>query len=91
MSNVAGEEKSEFLSFLPGHPMTAGQFQQLLREGPPEKRAWAISQLLRYAPWEEIWTFVSRDEVREIFDALDLPGELRGKWARALRLELPVG
>lgn len=67
--------------------MTAEQLRRLLAEEPAEQRAWAISQLLRYADWDDIWTFVSRDEVRELFPRLDLPDNLRAAWARMLKIE----
>ncbi len=61
------------------------------QDGTARERAWAISHLLRYAQWDDIWTYVSRDEVREIFAELDLPENLRAAWARMLKVEAPVG
>lgn len=90
MTNVASPERSEFLSFLPDERLTAEQFRAVLASGPPARRAWALSQLLRYAPWDEIWTFVSRDEVVAALPALDLPAELAAKWARVLTAEAAV-
>jgi hypothetical protein len=51
---------------------------------------WVISHLLRYAQWDDIWTYVSRDEVKEIFPTLDLPENLRLAWGRMLKIEAPV-
>ena len=59
--------------------------------GPSERRAWAISHLLRYAQWDDIWLYVSREEVREAFATLDLPENLRQAWGRMLKVEAPVG
>ena len=56
-----------------------------------ERRRWAISNLLRYAQWEDIWQFVSRDEVRRLLPELDLPENLRQAWARMVKAETPVG
>lgn len=70
--------------------MTAQQLKRLLAEGSPELRAWAVTRLLQYADWEEIWSFVSRDEVRELFALLDLPPALRSAWARMIGVEVPV-
>ena len=58
---------------------------------PPEQRAWVISHLLRYAQWDDIWTYVTRDEVKEIFPTLDLPENLRNAWGRMLKIEAAVG
>lgn len=79
------------LYFFPDREVTHEELRALLRDGTEEQRAWAISHLLRYAQWEDIWTYVSRDEVREIFPVLDLPDNLRQAWARMLKVEAPVG
>jgi hypothetical protein len=68
------------LYFFPDRPLA----------GEPEERAMVISRLLRYAEWDDIWSYVSRDEVREIFAALDLPDSLRAAWARMLKIEVGV-
>ena len=81
---------SEFLYFFPDTELRKEELQQILAEGSLEKRAWAISHLLRYAQWDDIWSYVSREEVREIFPALELPDNLRAAWARMLKIESPV-
>jgi hypothetical protein len=80
-------QRGDTLYFFPDQPLTAVELRQVLAEGAPERRAWAISHLLRYADWDDIWTFVSRDEVREAFAGLDLPPTLRAAWARILKIE----
>jgi hypothetical protein len=86
-TNLPDLQRGESLYFFPDQPMTASQLKHLLAEGAPERRAWAVSHLLRYADWDDIWTFVSRDEVRELFPSLDLPPTLRTAWARILKVE----
>ena len=80
-------QRGDSLYFFPDQPMTAAELRQLLAEGARERRAWAVPHLLRYADWEDIWAFVSRDEVRELFGELDLPASLRAAWARILKIE----
>ncbi|HEX2164042.1 MAG TPA: hypothetical protein VHM02_08845, partial [Thermoanaerobaculia bacterium] len=79
------------LYFFPDREVTAAELRRLLEEGTAADRAWAISHLLRYAQWDDIWTYVSRDEVREIFPELDLPDNLRQAWGRMLKVEAGVG
>lgn len=83
-------ERATPLYFFPDREVTADELREILKEGREEQRAWAISHLLRYAQWEDIWTYVSRDEVREIFPSLDLPDNLRQAWGRMLKVEAPV-
>ena len=82
---------AEYLYFFPDRPVTRRELEDLLRDGSDDERAWAISHLLRFAQWDDIWLFVSRDEVREIFASLELPDTLRQAWARMLKIEAPVG
>lgn len=89
--NREGANRAESLYFFPDQKVTADEVRQQLRQGTSEQRAWVISHLLRYAQWDDIWTYVSRDEVREIFPALDLPENLRLAWGRMLKVEAPVG
>ena len=59
-------DRAESLYFLPDSPMSAGELRHLLAHGSPDRRAWAVSHLLRYADWDDIWVFVTRDKVREL-------------------------
>ena len=78
------------LYFFPDREVTEQELRTILSSKDPSKRAWAISHMLRYAQWEDIWTYVGRDEVREIFPELDLPENLQVAWARMLKIEAPV-
>lgn len=79
----------ESLYFFPDRPVSEQEARRMLA-GEPEDRATVVSHLLRYAEWDDIWTYVSRDEVREIFASLDLPDSLRAAWARMLKIEVGV-
>ena len=79
------------LYFFPDREVTRTELEGTLAEGSDDERAWAISHMLRYAQWDDIWLYVSREEVREIFPSLDLPDTLRQAWARMLKIEAPVG
>jgi len=82
---------AESLYFFPDRQVTRAELETLLQDGDEAERAWAISHLLRFAQWDDIWLFVSRDEVREIFPTLELPETLRQAWARMLKIEASVG
>jgi hypothetical protein len=88
--NREGAGRPEFLYFFPDQKVTADEVRHLLRQGTGEQRAWVISHLLRYAQWDDIWTYVSREEVKEVFPTLDLPENLRQAWGRMLKVEAPV-
>jgi len=81
----------EFLYFFPDREVTRAELEEILGEGSEDERAWAISHLLRFAQWDDIWLYVDRDEVRRVFPSLDLPDTLRQAWARMLKIEETVG
>jgi hypothetical protein len=81
---------AEPLYFFPDRPVTRPELEAILADGTETDRAWAISHLLRFAQWDDIWLYVTRDEVRQIFPSLELPETLRQAWARMLKIEAPV-
>jgi hypothetical protein len=82
---------SASLYFFPDREISAKELEGILAGSDREQRCWAISHMLRYAQWDDIWGYVSREEVREVFSELDLPDNLRQAWARMLKIEAPVG
>jgi hypothetical protein len=84
------EEGAQPLYFFPDRIVSANELRRILDSCTQEERLWAISNMLRYAQWDDIWLYVSRDEVREVFPALDLPEKLRQVLARMLKVETPV-
>jgi hypothetical protein len=85
------ETGSDSLYFFPDQSVSESRVRWILKSGSREERAWVISHLLRFAQWDDIWTYVSREEVREIFPVLEMPENLRAAWARMLKVEVPVG
>jgi len=83
-------EDLESLYFFPDQQVSEAKLRWILTEGSQTERHWALSHLLRYAQWDDIWTYASREEVRQALPQLDLPGNLSKAWARMLKLEAPV-
>jgi hypothetical protein len=79
------------LYFFPEDQISTSELESILAGQDYERKCWAVSHLLRYAQWDDIWTYISRDEVREIFDDLDLPETLAQAWGRMLKIPTPVG
>ena len=84
------ESSNSSLYFFPEDEVTRAELEVLLSGDDRSAKCWAVSHLLRYAQWEDIWTYVSREEVRELFPDLDLPGNLRQAWAGMLGVEASV-
>jgi hypothetical protein len=83
--------RSESLYFFPDQKVSPEEVRRILHQGDPKERGWVISHLLRYAQWDDIWTYVTREEVKEVFPSLELPENLRQAWARMLKIEAHVG
>ncbi len=86
-SDAHGKAADKGLYFFPDEVVAAAELKKILSGGSREKRAWAVSHLLRFAQWDDIWEYISRDEAREIFAELELPETLRQAWARMLKIE----
>ncbi len=90
-SRTPTPSSDEFLYFFPDRSVTEAEARTMLSDGSSDDKAWVVSHLLRYAQWDDIWTYVDRDEVRSMFEGLELPDKLRAAWARMLKIEAPVG
>ena len=66
--------------------MTLARFEELLRTGDRETRAYLIGKLMRQAKPDDVFTFVKLDEIREVWPRLqrDL-GRERSFWEWLLR------
>ena len=87
MSDHEAHVEAPALYFFPDRPVADEEARRMIESGTLAERAEVVSHLLRYADWDDIWRFVSRDEVRGIFSELDLPESLRVAWARMLKIE----
>ena len=87
---VEDRDPNESLYFFPDEKVSESRVRSILQHGSLEERSWVISHLLRFAQWDDIWTYVTREEVREIFPQLELPENLQSAWARMLKIEAPV-
>lgn len=85
-----GGGKGGGLYFFPEEEVAPEEVERILTTGTESERSWVISNLLRYAQWDDIWMYVSREDVREIFPSLDLPENLRQAWGRILKIEVSV-
>ena len=80
------KEEAAGVYFFPGEYVTATEARRLLASDVPADRARVVSRLLTYAEYAEIWTWVDRETVRELWNELSLPERLRAAWARNLGL-----
>lgn len=72
--------------FLWDYDLTEEQVRAILRSDDEVEKAWLITRILEYAKWEDIWRYLSVDDVRESFDRLRMKPYHKDLWAFALKV-----
>jgi hypothetical protein len=62
--------------FLWDYDLTEEQVRAILSGDDEVEKAWLITRILEYARWDDIWRYLTVDDVRENFD------RLRFRWPR---------
>jgi len=58
----------------------------ILRDGEETERIWLASRILESARYEDVWKYLSLDELRGLFPKLKLKPQVRDAWAYALHV-----
>jgi hypothetical protein len=76
---------SNRLYFLWDYDLSEADVQRIVREGSPVEKAWVITRILEYAKWEDIWHYLTLDDIRQNLKQLSFrrAGD-RELWAYAL-------
>lgn len=74
--------------FLADRQYSLEQLRQLLSEAEPEERRDLTSQIVRFAPWDEIWTLITPQELHEELPHLGLSESLSSAWTLWLTRKL---
>ena len=68
------------------YDITEEEIRDILRGDNQVEKAWVITRILEYARWEDIWRYLTVDDVRESFEQLGLKPYLRDLWASAIEV-----
>lgn len=68
------------LPYLPTQQLTAEQVRQQLQQADTKIAYPLLAQLVSLAPWDELWTFITPDELEPQLPHLELPNGLRDAW-----------
>ena len=68
------------------YDITEEEIRDILRGDNQVEKAWVITRILEYARWEDIWRYLTVDDVRESFEQLGLKPYLRDLWAYAIEV-----
>ena len=68
------------------YDITEEEIHDILQGDNQVEKAWVITRILEYARWEDIWRYLTVDDVRENFEQLGLKPYLRDLWAYAIEV-----
>lgn len=77
------EEPRERPSFLWDYDLTEGEIREMLN-GPLEKRRWLVGRILEHAKFDEIWKYLTPEEIGRDLPYVRLPEKTKRHWAYAL-------
>jgi hypothetical protein len=61
MNNASGVRPYFFWDY----DLSEEQTRDILRSGSSSERLWVITRILEYAKWEDIWRYLSVNDIRE--------------------------
>lgn len=70
-------------SFLWEYSLTRGEIQQILC-GPRNKRRWLVAKILEHGRWEEIWEYLTLEQIEADLPFLRLSQKTKAHWQVAL-------
>ena len=73
------------LYFFWDYDLSEADVRRIVRQGDLAERAWVITRILEYAKWDDIWRYLTLDDIRRSFDRLAFRrAQDRELWAYAL-------
>jgi hypothetical protein len=72
--------------FIWDYDLTESDVQDILQGKDEEQKFWLVARLLESARFEDVWKYISLDELREIFPFLQLKPQVRAAWEFALHV-----
>ena len=81
----AKRTESERPYFFWDYDVTESDVKRIVRAGTQEEQAWVVSRILAYAKWDDIWRYLTPEDIRRNLDRLHFRiAKDRQLWAYAL-------
>lgn len=85
MSNVVASQTP--LYFFWDYAITEDELREILRGENRREKIWAISRILQFARWQDIWNYLTLRDVQENWEEIEWrTPELKELWAHALEV-----
>ena len=72
--------------FIWDYDLTEADLHQILRGEDEQAKIWVVTRLLESARYEDIWKYISLEELWAIFPKLQLKPQVRAVWEFALSI-----
>lgn len=73
-------------SFLWDYDLTEAQVQEILRHAPFDQRKWLIARILERARFEEVFRYLTVEQIREALPFLRMDAKTKHHWQEAIEL-----
>ena len=58
-------QTNQRLYFFWDYDLSEEGIRRILRHGNPTEKAWVITRILEYAKWDDIWRYLTVDDIRQ--------------------------
>lgn len=81
---IVEEEPQKKPSFLWDYDLTETQVREIL-SGSLEKRKWLVARILEHAKFNEVWKFLTIQDIRRDLPSLRLPQKIKEHWEYTMK------
>ena len=71
--------------FLWDYNLSEPEVRKILKEGDEFSRRWLAARILESAKYEDVWKYLSLEEILKIFPSLKLKAPVRNAWEKAFK------
>ena len=72
--------------FIWDYDLTEADLHAILYGHDQQAKVWVVTRLLESARYEDIWNYISLEELQAIFPVLQLKPQVRAVWEYAMRV-----
>lgn len=72
-------------SFLWDYDLSEGEIREIL-SSPFERRKWLVAKILEHAIFEEVWKYLTLEQIEKDLPRLRIPEKIKGHWQYAIEV-----
>lgn len=75
---------SQELYFIWDYELSPAQFMAILKDEKHPQHPWLVGRILQYARWEDIWRYLTIEQIRNVLPELRIYPPLKRCWEIAI-------